>query len=156
MDGKTTHDQTHDDMWMNMFLRDTRCDTLSHAEHVNKDEMCANVREKTLCAGVLFTFQRERGQQTFKECSDFVTRRTKNTNGWQRIHVRRMPLFCRPWPGSSLKPTCGNGAYRTKLGQRGPRTNTRKCQRLLMLVPCGVARAAVPSCALFLLCSDVP
>ena len=39
--GETTHAQTHDDMWMNMFLRDTRGNTLSHAVHVNKDEMCA-------------------------------------------------------------------------------------------------------------------
>ena len=30
-------------------------DTLSHAEHVNKDEMCANVRENTRYEGVLFT-----------------------------------------------------------------------------------------------------
>ena len=26
---ETTNAQTHDDMWMNMFLWDTRCDTLS-------------------------------------------------------------------------------------------------------------------------------
>ena len=38
-----------------MFLQDTWCDTLSHAVHVNKDEMCANVRENTRCEGVLFT-----------------------------------------------------------------------------------------------------
>ena len=42
-------------MWMNMFLRDTRCNTLIHAVHVNKDEMCENVRENTRCEGVLFT-----------------------------------------------------------------------------------------------------
>ena len=38
-----------------MFLRDTRCNTVSHAVHVNKDEMCANVRKNTRCEGVLFT-----------------------------------------------------------------------------------------------------
>ena len=41
MDEETTHGQTHDDMWMNMFLRDTSCVSFSHAVHVNKDEMCA-------------------------------------------------------------------------------------------------------------------
>ena len=41
MGEETTHGQTHDDMWMNMFLRDTRCNTLSHAVNVYKDEMCA-------------------------------------------------------------------------------------------------------------------
>ena len=53
--GETTHGQTHDDMWMNMFLRDTRCNTLSHAVHVNKNETCANARENARCKGVLFT-----------------------------------------------------------------------------------------------------
>ena len=38
-----------------MFLQDTRCKTFGHAVHVNKDEMCANVRENTRCEGVLFT-----------------------------------------------------------------------------------------------------
>ena len=44
--GETTHDQTRGDMWMNMFLRDTRCNTLSHAGHVKKDDMCVQVCEK--------------------------------------------------------------------------------------------------------------
>ena len=55
MGGETTHNQTHGDMWMNMFLQDTSCDTLSHAVHVNKDGMCTNVRENPRCEGVLFT-----------------------------------------------------------------------------------------------------
>ena len=52
---ETTNAQTCDDMWMNMFYAETSCDTLSHAVHVNKGEMCANVRENTRCEGVLFT-----------------------------------------------------------------------------------------------------
>ena len=46
MGGETTHNQTRDDMWMSALVKDTCCSTLSHVVHVNKDEMCANVREK--------------------------------------------------------------------------------------------------------------
>ena len=61
------------------------------------------------------------------------------------------------WPGRTLKPTCGDGASRTRLGQHLRRINTRSCQLPLMSVSCGVWRvrrcisAAVlqcPSCAL--------
>ena len=38
-----------------MFYEDTSSDTLSHAVHVNKAEMCASVRENTRQEGVLFT-----------------------------------------------------------------------------------------------------
>ena len=61
---ETTNDQTRGDMWMNMFLRGTRCNTLSHAVHVNKDEMCANVRENTRCEGVLFTLSGTKENET--------------------------------------------------------------------------------------------
>ena len=38
-----------------MFYETRAATPLSHAVHVNKDEMCANVRENTRCEGVLFT-----------------------------------------------------------------------------------------------------
>ena len=41
MGGETTHKQTLDDMWMSTLFKDTCFNTLSHAVHVNKDEMCA-------------------------------------------------------------------------------------------------------------------
>ena len=50
MCGETTNDQTHGDMWMNMFLRDTRCNTLSHAVHVNQDVMCARKCSVLVCS----------------------------------------------------------------------------------------------------------
>ena len=52
-DNERSHTWWHVDE--HVFLWDTRFDTLSHAVHVNKDEMCANVRENTRCEGVLFT-----------------------------------------------------------------------------------------------------
>ena len=46
MGGETTHNRTLDDMWMSTLFEDTCFNTLSHAVHVKKDEMCANIREK--------------------------------------------------------------------------------------------------------------
>ena len=83
-------------------------------------------------------FQRVRGPQTFGESSDIMTRNAeyewltthRNANGPNNV-----PFVT--WPGRTLKHTCGNGAYRTRLGQHWRGINTCSCQLALMLVSCG-------------------